>query len=122
MILPLFVGYITGSFTSKRSQAIGFGLLIGALLGLAASYTFIPLLYPIFAGKIGEVGIPEFNSIGIMFLLPDIVVYSESVYFLTRSIVIDLCLMMTGAATAVLGVWFGSIHYVKRIATPFKEM
>ena len=122
MILPLIIGYMFGKFVNRRFRAIAFGVLLGAALGLVATYTLIPLLYPIFTGDAGLVVIPEFDSIGIMFLTSDFVIYTETVYFLTRSYIIDLVLVFTGALFAALGVWIGSTRVTKKPIEPFEEI
>jgi hypothetical protein len=114
MILPVITGYVIGRLLSKRSLAIVFGILVGAVLGLVATYTLIPLLYPIFTGDAGLVVIPEFDSIGIMFLLPDFIIYTETVYMLTRSYIIDFVFLITGAIFSAIGTWLGlRYHSVK---------
>ncbi|MHA3964786.1 MAG: hypothetical protein AM325_014745 [Candidatus Thorarchaeota archaeon SMTZ1-45] len=110
MILPGIIGYVVGKYMSRKLHAFALGILLGIVLGLIATYTFIPLLYPVYAGVLGQIGIPEFDSIGIMVLLPDFVVYSESVYMFTRSYVIDSVFLVTGALFAALGTWVGTTH------------
>jgi hypothetical protein len=121
MILPIIVGFVTGRFVSKKSQAVLGALLIGAAVGLFASYTLIPLLYPIFTGDAGLVVIPEFDSVGIMFLLEDFVIYTETVYMRTRSYVIDLVFVLTGAIFSALGTWVSSSYHYKREIDPFAD-
>lgn len=108
MILSLITGYVIGRFVSKRSLAVAFGVLLGAALGLIATYTLIPLLYPILTGDAGLIVIPEFDSIGIMFLIPDFLIYTETVYMLTRSYIIDFVFLLTGAVFTTIGTWLGS--------------
>jgi hypothetical protein len=122
MILSVITGYVFGRFVYKRSLAVTFGVLLGVLLGLIASYSFLPLLYPIFAGEAGLIVSPGFTSIGIMFLIPDFVVYTEAVYILTRSYFIDVVFAGTGVIFASLGTWFGLSHRVERSKVPFEQM
>ncbi|MFW9769766.1 MAG: hypothetical protein ACFFEM_13170 [Candidatus Thorarchaeota archaeon] len=108
MILPMIVGFVIGRVVSRKSLVLTTALLIGAGVGLIASYMFIPLLYPIFAGDAGLVVGPEFHSIGIMILTENFVIYKEAVYMMTRSYVIDLVFIMTGGIFSVVGAWEGT--------------
>ena len=122
MILPLITGYVFGRIVRKKSIAIVIGLLLGTVLGLIATYTLIPVLYPIFAGDAGLVVIPEASAIGIMFLTSDFIIYFEIIYMPTRSFIIDLVFVVTGVFSAVVGTWFGSTYHTERKTTPFEEM
>lgn len=122
MILPLISGYITGRWVSKKAYAIILGVLLGTVLGLISTYTLIPLLYPLYAGEVGLVVIPEFDSIGIMFLTPDFVIYTETIYMLTRSYIIDLVFLATGAFFAALGTLFGFTHRIEGNKVLFEGM
>ena len=121
MILPIIIGLIIGKFVSKRSLAIPIALLLGSAVGLIASYTLIPLLYPIFTGTAGLVVIPEFRVVGIMIFLPDFVVYTETIYMMTRSWIIDSVFVMTGAIFSVLGTWVSLSRQRIKLAGPFES-
>ena len=121
MILPLILGYAIGKSMEKRRYAIVIGFILGAAMGLFSTYTLVPLLYPIFVGDAGLVVIPEFYSIGIMFLVPDFIIYTEIVYMLSRSYIIDLVFAVTGVVFVVLGTLLGSSHRTVRITTTFED-
>jgi hypothetical protein len=121
MILSLIIGYVIGRIASKKSLALTFSVLLGALLGLTATYTLIPLLYPIFTGDAGLIVIPEFDSIGIMFLIPDFVIYNEIVYMLTRSYIIDFVFLFTGVFFTAIGAWLGSTPRIKKSTLVFEQ-
>jgi hypothetical protein len=108
MILPIILGFVIGRLVSRKSLVIVAALLLGSGIGLIASFTLIPLLYPFFAGSAGLVVIPEFHSVGIMVLTPDFIIYNESVYMMTRSQVIDTLFLLTGAVFSLIGAWEGS--------------
>ncbi len=122
MILPAIIGYVVGKYMNSRVLAFLLSVLLGIVLGLIATYTYIPLLYPLFSGEAGLVVIPEFDSIGIMVLLPDFIVYQEAVYMLTRSYVIDSVFLITGAFFAALGTWVGSANQTTKTTTLFEEI
>jgi hypothetical protein len=122
MIFPLISGYIIGRWVSKKAYAIILGVLIGSVLGLISTYVLIPLLYPMYTGDVGLIVVPEFDSIGIMFLTPDFVIYTEIVYMLTRSYIIDLVFLVTGAFFTTLGTLFGSAHRIERNEVLFEVM
>ncbi len=119
--MPLVSGYIIGRLVSKKTYAIILGVLLGAVFGLISTYTFIPLLYPLYVGEVGLVVVPEFDAIGIMFLTPDFVIYTEIVYMLTRSHIIDLVFLTTGAFFTALGILLGSAHRIERNHVLFQE-
>jgi hypothetical protein len=122
MILPIAIGFVVGRIVGRKSIAILSALLIGSVVGLIASYTLIPLLYPIFSGNAGLVVIPEFYSMGIMILHPDFVVYTETVYMMTRSQFIDLVFVLTGAIFSLIGAWGNSSNYSRKVVVPFEEI
>lgn len=66
MILPAIIGYVVGKYMNSKVHAFLLSVLLGVVLGLIATYTYIPLLYPLFSGEAGLVVIPEFDSVGIM--------------------------------------------------------
>jgi len=119
MILPIVIGFVIRKIVSKKSQAFTVAALLGALMGLIATYTLIPLLYPMFAGDAGLVVIPEFDSIGIMFFIPDFIIYKETVYFLTRSYLIDSVFLITGVFFTTIGAWIGSTQRIESRETAF---
>ncbi|MFW9975777.1 MAG: hypothetical protein ACFFDQ_10950 [Candidatus Thorarchaeota archaeon] len=119
MILPFVFGYLIGRFVGRKTLNIIIGLFVGVALGLSATYTLIPLMYPIFTGDAGLVVIPELRSIGIMILTPDFVVFTETVYMFTRPYIIDIVFALIGAISGVLGSWYGSIHRLEKITTVF---
>ncbi len=91
-------------------------------MGLLSTYSLIPLLYPLFTGEVGLVVIPEFDSLGIMFFLPDFVIYTETVYMLTRSYIIDLIFLMTGISFTVIGTWIDLHQHKKAVTDAFQEI
>ncbi len=119
MILPFVLGYLIGRYVGRKTLNIIIGLLLGVALGLGATYTLIPLMYPIFTGNAGLVVVPELRSIGIMILIPDFVVYTETVYMFTHSYIIDLAFTSIGAIAGALGTWYGSIHRLDKNTTVF---
>ena len=121
MILPIIIGFVVDRFVSKKSQAVLGAILIGGVLGLIASNTLIPLLYPLFWGDAGLVVIPEAHAIGIMILFPDWHIYSEVVWR-TRTFVIDLVFILTGVVFGAVGAWIGSRHQDGKISTPFEDI
>lgn len=66
MILPAVIGYAVEKYVNSRVPAFLLSVLLGVVLGLIATYTYIPPLYPLFSGEAGLVVIPEFDSVGIM--------------------------------------------------------
>lgn len=121
MILPIIIGFVVGKFVSKKSQAVLGAVLIGGALGLIASSTLIPLLYPLFWGDAGLVVIPEAHAIGIMILFPDWIIYSEVVWR-TRTFVIDLVFILTGVVIGAVSAWVSSRNQDGRISTPFEDL
>jgi len=122
LILPIITGYIIGRLLDKRNQAFFVAIILGAAMGLLSTYSLIPLLYPLFTGEVGLVVIPEFDSLGIMFFLPDFVIYTETVYMLTRSYIIDLIFLMTGISFSVIGTWIGLHQHKKVVTDAFQEI
>ncbi|MFW9789023.1 MAG: hypothetical protein ACFFE1_15190 [Candidatus Thorarchaeota archaeon] len=120
MILPITVGFVVGRFVRKKSEALLVAIVIGSVLGIVASNTLIPLLYPLFWGEAGYVIIPEARVIGIMVLIPDLVVYSEVVWR-TRTFVISLVFLLSGTIFSTLGAWMGSRLRGGNISNPFED-
>lgn len=110
MILPIVTGYLSARFLSNRYHAVILGILLGGIMGFIASGASLPFLYPLFSGEAGLIVGPEFSSVGIMFLIPDFVIYREALYYLTQSYVIELVFVLTGILFAALGALYGSTH------------
>ncbi|MFW9963751.1 MAG: hypothetical protein ACFFCX_09320 [Candidatus Sifarchaeia archaeon] len=122
MILPFVCSYLIGRFVSKKTLGVTIGILVGVALGLSATSAFIPLLYPIFIGETGLVVIPEYKSIGIMILIPDFIIYTETVSIFTRPYLIDFVFVLIGIFFSVFGTWYGSAHRLEKNTGVFKQV
>ncbi len=121
MILPIVLGIVTGKFVRKREIMFIVGFLIGLGLGLLGGLEIAPLMYPFMVTEISWVGVPEIRRVGLSFTFPDIVLFQESIYFQSYSLIMLSFLIAIGILGVILGILLGIKYRASDASSPWEQ-
>jgi hypothetical protein len=115
MILPLFVGYLTGRLYGKDVKAVIISLLIGAIMGVFSGLELIPFAYPIYAARpLDWMGLPEYRPIAIYLVFPNFKLYQEVVLMTEFSSFIIVVFTLICVLGILIGLAIGNRTFTKK--------
>ena len=120
MIVPIIVGFVIGRFVSKNNHVNILSLIAAVVMGLLAGFEIAPVIYPLMIIQIPWVGIPEIRRVALVFGVPDLILFSESVHFQSYSIILLGVAFVVSFVGVILGVYLGKRFRRSSIDSPWE--
>lgn len=121
MILSFVLGFLTGNFVKRREFVAILGLVFALLLGLLGGFGIAPVQYPFMITELNWVGVPEIKRVGLSLVLPEFVLFQESIPFQSFSLLILSALLLISILGSILGIFLGIRYRAGDEISPWEQ-